>query len=362
MEKLTVDLKDRSYPIYIGEKLNAGELIREALPKVHTVLVVSNETIAPLYLKSLQESLEQQGFSVHACILKDGEKYKKVESYMQVLTAALEAGLSRDGAMLALGGGVVGDITGFAASTYQRGIAFVQVPTTLLAMVDSSVGGKTAINHDLGKNMIGTFYQPRCVVADIDTLRTLPEREVAAGLAEVIKYGIIYDRAFFEYLRERQESLLHPSPEVLTSIVRRCCEIKALVVSEDEQEHGLRAILNLGHTFGHAIEAECGFGTYLHGEAVAIGMVIASRYALTQGALSKDEVRAVEELLKACHLPVASPAGMDSDAYLKHMHHDKKVRDGHVVYVLPEKMGQCRTFKVSDEEMGEFLKKNICVG
>lgn len=360
MQTLHVDLKERSYPIAIGSKIDCATLIKQSLPKVHELMVVSNETIAPLYFEALKENLESAGFKVSLCALKDGEQYKTVESYMQVMTSLLEHGFSRDGALIALGGGVVGDITGFAASTYQRGISFVQIPTTLLAMVDSSVGGKTAINHALGKNMIGTFYQPKCVIADLESLKTLPIREVSAGLAEVIKYGIIYDHEFFNYLYERKESLLNADVETLSYIVKRCCEIKAEVVAQDEKEHGLRAILNLGHTFGHAIEAYLGFGTYLHGEAVAVGMNIACIYAHAQGKLTDLQLVCIQELLKACNLPIDSPKGMSAQDYLSRMHHDKKVRDGKIVYVIPTKLGRCETLKLSDEEMSLFLSSKIC--
>lgn len=357
MQELIVDLKDRSYPIYTGSNLPAAEFIRKALPKVNDAVVVSNDTVAPLYYEKLRQALAEEGFKVSLCMLPDGEQYKTAQSYMQILTHCLKQSLGRDGALIALGGGVVGDLTGFAASTYQRGIAYVQVPTTLLAMVDSSVGGKTAINHELGKNMIGTFYQPRCVCADIEALKTLPPREISAGLAEVVKYGIIYDRKFFDYLYEKKDSLMHPDAEICSYMVNRCCEIKALVVAQDEQEHGLRAILNLGHTFGHAIESYMGFGTLLHGEAVAIGMALACRYACRQGALSEDELELILELLQACSLSTDVPRGMKPQDFIERMHHDKKVREGQIVYVIPTALGACKTVKLGDDAMEEFLRE-----
>ena len=276
MESITVGLGERSYPIYIGTNLEYGKLIKQALPKVKDLMVVTNDTVGPLYFEKVQKSLQEQGFNVHECVLKDGECYKTLDSWWQILTTLLEQQFGRDGAIVALGGGVVGDMAGFAASVYQRGIPFVQIPTTLLAMVDSSVGGKTAINHPLGKNMIGTFYQPKAVMADLNCLKTLPQKEISAGLGEVVKTGIIYDKEFFDFLNSDIEKTFDHDLATISHIVKRCCEIKTLVVSQDEKEHGLRAILNFGHTFGHAIEAYLGFGTWLHGEAVGLGMVIAS--------------------------------------------------------------------------------------
>ena len=289
MESITVGLGERSYPIYIGTNLEYGKLIKQALPKVKDLMVVTNDTVGPLYFEKVQKSLQEQGFNVHECVLKDGECYKTLHSWWQILTTLLEQQFGRDGAIVALGGGVVGDMAGFAASVYQRGIPFVQIPTTLLAMVDSSVGGKTAINHPLGKNMIGTFYQPKAVMADLNCLKTLPQKEISAGLGEVVKTGIIYDKEFFDFLNSDIEKTFDHDLATISHIVKRCCEIKALVVSQDEKEHGLRAILNFGHTFGHAIEAYLGFGTWLHGEAVGLGMVIASALAKERHMISNDE-------------------------------------------------------------------------
>ena len=242
MESITVGLGERSYPIYIGTNLEYGKLIKQALPKVKDLMVVTNDTVGPLYFEKVQKSLQEQGFNVHECVLKDGECYKTLDSWWQILTTLLEQQFGRDGAIVALGGGVVGDMAGFAASVYQRGIPFVQIPTTLLAMVDSSVGGKTAINHPLGKNMIGTFYQPKAVMADLNCLKTLPQKEISAGLGEVVKTGIIYDKEFFDFLNSDIEKTFDHDLATISHIVKRCCEIKALVVSQDEKEHGLRAI------------------------------------------------------------------------------------------------------------------------
>lgn len=357
LETLHVDLGDRSYPIYIGLDLNVGELTREALPGTKEIMVVTNDTIAPLYLESTRTSLEAQGFAVHQVILKDGEAYKTVDSYMQIMTALIEAGLSRDCALAALGGGVVGDMTGFAAATYTRGVDYVQIPTTLLAMVDSSVGGKTAINHPQGKNMIGAFYQPKAVIADLNTLNTLPEREIAAGMGEVIKYGIIYDAEFFSYL-EQHDGLSHliADKSNLVHIVKRCCEIKAEVVSEDEREGGIRAILNLGHTFGHAIEAYLGFGTWLHGEAVALGMLIAAKLSQSRGMLSADEYARILKLVEQSRLPAAIPEQMQAQDFIHGMRHDKKVKQGVIRYVLPQGIGKSSVFSdVSDDEVTALI-------
>lgn len=338
MEKVHIALGANSYDICIGRALPCGELMRQALPRTQDVLIVSNETIAPLYMDKLVAQLKAFNFNCHQCILPDGEKYKTVESYMQIMTTLLEKNLGRDCALVALGGGVVGDITGFAAATYQRGVDFVQVPTTLLALVDSSVGGKTAINHPLGKNMIGAFYQPKIVLADLDYLHTLPPREIAAGMAEVIKYGVILDREFFDYLKNNVNSL------DLAYVVKRCCEWKAYVVSQDEKERGLRALLNYGHTFGHAIEVGMGFGNYLHGEAVAIGMVIAAYVATKRKGLAPAEYEELVALLPQYHLPAVVPQKLRGSDFITFMHHDKKVKAGKINYVLPASIGKCAVY------------------
>ena len=356
MESITVGLGERSYPIYIGTNLEYGKLIKQALPKVKDLMVVTNDTVGPLYFEKVQKSLQEQGFNVHECVLKDGECYKTLDSWWQILTTLLEQQFGRDGAIVALGGGVVGDMAGFAASVYQRGIPFVQIPTTLLAMVDSSVGGKTAINHPLGKNMIGTFYQPKAVMADLNCLKTLPQKEISAGLGEVVKTGIIYDKEFFDFLNNDIEKTFEHDFATISHIVKRCCEIKALVVSQDEKEHGLRAILNFGHTFGHAIEAYLGFGTWLHGEAVGLGMVIASALAKERHMISNDEFDSIVALCQKAKLPTKIPEKMTGDDFIHFMRHDKKVRSGVICYVLPTALGKVDLYKdVSDEEVCKLI-------
>ena len=352
MRDIVVGLGERSYHINIGTGLNYGEIARLALPKFQDLMVVSNDTVAPLYMDLVKSELEKNGFKVRQCILKDGECYKTVESWMQILTSLLEEGFGRDSAVVALGGGVVGDMAGFAAACYQRGIPVMQIPTTLLSMVDSSVGGKTAFNHPLGKNMIGAFHQPVAVAADILMLKSLPEREIACGMGEIVKTGVIYDAKFFEYLEEHAELVFEHDEEVISHIVQRCCEIKAEVVSKDEEEHGLRAILNFGHTFGHAIEAFLGFGTWLHGEGVGLGMVIASFLACKRGYISEGAYERIRKLIVRCHLPDRIPETMQAEDFIRLMRHDKKVRNGKIRYVLPQGIGKVGLYSdVSDEEV-----------
>lgn len=354
MEQVHIALGEHSYDIVIGRDLSVGQLMRSALPKCSDLLIVSNETIAPLYLDELKAKLEPFGFKCRECILKDGEVYKTIDSYMQIMTTLLDDNYGRDCALVALGGGVVGDITGFAAATYQRGVDFVQIPTTLLALVDSSVGGKTAINHPQGKNMIGAFYQPKIVLADLNYLKTLPEREMAAGMAEVIKYGVILDRDFFDYLKQHaaQKDL------DLSYVVKRCCEWKAYVVSQDEKERGLRALLNYGHTFGHAIEVSMGYGNYLHGEAVAVGMVIAAFVATKSKGLSLEEFKELCTLLPLYDLPVMIPHEMQGSDFIEHMHHDKKVKQGKINYVLPSKIGKCAVYNdLPDYDVRSYINE-----
>ncbi len=350
---IVVGLGDRSYPIVIGSgsEVDAGAEARKALGDRTDIMVVTNDTVGPLYLEQAARSLENAGFKARSCVLKDGEKYKTAESWMQILTALLESGFGRDCAVAALGGGVVGDMAGFAAACYQRGVPFIQLPTTLLAMVDSSVGGKTAINHPLGKNMVGAFHQPKAVVADLSTLRTLPEREIAAGMGEIIKTAAICDTDFFSYLEQNCHKVFEHDPEVLTHIVGRCCEVKADVVSRDEREGGVRAILNFGHTFGHAIEAFLGFGTWLHGEGVGLGMVIAGALSERRGYITHEEFSRLKALIKACHLPTEIPESMGPDDFIRLMRHDKKVRHGSIRYVLLKRFGQAAVYSdVSDDE------------
>ena len=338
METLGVDLGERSYPIYIGPGL-LGRLA-ELLPALagKQVLVVTNTTIAPLYLDQVMSGFE--GLQASSLVLPDGEQYKTLDTLNQIYTALLERKHSRTTTLVALGGGVIGDITGFAAASYQRGVDFIQIPTTLLSQVDSSVGGKTGVNHPLGKNMIGAFHQPKAVIADTETLNTLPERELSAGLAEVIKYGLIRDQQFLSWIEDNMGLLVARDPVAMTYAIRRSCEIKAEVVAADEREGGLRAILNLGHTFGHAIEAAQGYGQWLHGEAVGAGMVMALDLSARLGFIPAEAVERGRSVIAAAGLPVLGPANMTIDTYLEKMAVDKKNIDARIRLVLLKTMGE----------------------
>ncbi|MDX1266738.1 MAG: 3-dehydroquinate synthase [Oceanisphaera sp.] len=354
MERLTVNLGERSYPIVIAEgTLSQGSLLRDMV-KGKKVLVVTNEVVAPLYLDTLLAALAP--LQVESLVLPDGEQFKTLDTFNQVMGTLLAGNHGRDTTLIALGGGVIGDLTGFAAACYQRGVPFIQVPTTLLAQVDSSVGGKTAVNHPLGKNMIGAFYQPQMVLIDTLCLQTLPEREFAAGLAEVIKYGIIWDADFFSWLEQNLQSLQRLEADALSYAIRRCCEIKAEMVASDEREHGVRALLNLGHTFGHAIEAEMGYGNWLHGEAVAAGTMQACHTARLRGEMSAASVARVESLLIKAHLPVLGPAEMTLDHYLPHMLRDKKVLAGKLRLVLPVGIGRSQVVDdVTEQQLAQVV-------
>ena len=339
MTTYEVQLGERSYPIYIGSGLlreprHLKDHIRGA-----SVFIVSNDKVAPLYLGAVRRLLDP-----HRCqhiSLADGEEFKSMDTVNQVYTRLLEHRCGRDTTLVALGGGVIGDITGFVAATYLRGVDFIQIPTTLLAQVDSSVGGKTGVNHALGKNMIGAFYQPRCVIADLDCLDTLEARELSAGIAEIIKYGLIRDSEFFAWLEQNIQSLLERDVEALTYAVHRACMNKAEVVAEDERETtGARALLNLGHTFGHAIEIGLGYGQWLHGEAVGCGMLMAARMSARLGWLQEAACERIERLLHAAHLPATLPDTLNADQFLEHMALDKKVRAGRLHLVLLEDIGQ----------------------
>ena len=339
MRTLTVALGARSYPIHIGAGLVARADLLLAHLKAPLAAIVSNETVAPLYLTGLASALRDQGVRVTEILLPDGEEHKNWQTLNRIFDALLENRCERATTIIALGGGVVGDLAGFAAATYQRGVPFIQLPTTLLSQVDSSVGGKTGINHPLGKNMIGAFYQPRLVLADTDTLKTLPERELSAGLAEVIKYGLIRDLAFFEWLEANMEKLRARDPEALTHAIECSCRNKAEVVAEDETETGVRALLNLGHTFGHAIEAGLGYGEWLHGEAVAAGMVMAAELSRRIGWLSQADVARTAALLRRAGLPVRGPV-LGADRYMALMALDKKVASGKLRLILLEALGR----------------------
>ncbi|QIZ78510.1 3-dehydroquinate synthase [Ferrimonas lipolytica] len=339
MERIDVHLGQRSYPIHIGSGLlqNGDGLIRELLPP--RVLLISNEVVAPLYLESATALLSRCGCQIDTLVLPDGERYKTFDTLNLIFTKALELGLGRDCSFVALGGGVIGDMVGYAAASYQRGVQFCQFPTTLLAQVDSSVGGKTAVNHPLGKNMIGAFHQPQLVLMDMDTLSTLPAREFAAGMAEVIKYGILWDGDFFAWLEQHQAELKALQVDALSYAIGRCCQIKAEVVAEDETERGVRALLNLGHTFGHAIEAEQGYGNWLHGEAVATGIVLAAQLAQQLGWLEQVQVDRISALISAFDLPLNPPQEMGFEQFMPHMRRDKKALQGIVRLILPTAIG-----------------------
>jgi 3-dehydroquinate synthase len=337
MQELKVDLGDRSYPIYVGDHLFQKVDIAGAI-RGKQVMIVTNETIAPLYLNALRDQLS--GLQVDEVILPDGESFKTLETLNLIFDALLQMRHNRTTTLIALGGGVIGDMTGFAAASYQRGVDFIQIPTTLLSQVDSSVGGKTGVNHPLGKNMIGAFYQPKAVLADTDVLKTLPERELAAGLAEVIKYGLIYDVEFLAWLEKNIEGLNDCDPELMAYAIKRSCEIKAEVVAQDEREGGIRAILNLGHTFGHAIETDQGYGNWLHGEAVGAGMWMAADLSMRLGWLEPADLARVETLLRRAKLPIAPPADMTPDRFIELMSVDKKVLDGQIRLVLLQKLGE----------------------
>ena len=340
MEQISVSLEERSYPITISAGLFDDPASYWPLSAGDTAMVVTNETLAPLYLTSVTQKLSDAGIAVDQVILPDGEQYKTLDVLEQIFTALLKKPHGRDTTLVALGGGVIGDMTGFAAACYQRGVRFIQIPTTLLSQVDSSVGGKTAVNHPLGKNMIGAFYQPASVIIDTRCLKTLPLRELSSGLAEVIKYGIILDADFFVWLEQHMEQLMALDEPTIARCIRRCCELKAEVVAADERESGVRALLNLGHTFGHAIEAHMGYGNWLHGEAVAAGIVMAAKTAERCNGFTSAETERIIALLARAGLPTCGPAEMSAEQYLPHMLRDKKVLGGELRLVLPCKTGQ----------------------
>ncbi|WP_094752666.1 3-dehydroquinate synthase [Psychromonas sp. CD1] len=358
METLIVELGEQRYPIYIGERLLHKNALFENAIVGKKVMIVSNDVVAPLYLQICKDSLKN--FSVDEIILADGEKYKNLVFFEKILTALLNKKHTRDTTIIALGGGVIGDMAGFAAACYQRGIAFIQVPTTLLAQVDSSVGGKTAVNHALGKNMIGAFHQPQAVIIDIMCLQTLPAREFAAGMAEVIKYGIIYDADFFLWLENNVVDIKTLNPVALTYIIKRCCAIKASVVAEDEKEQGARILLNLGHTFGHAIEAEQGYGKWLHGEAVAVGIVLASKMSRLLGLIDSLQLQRIRTLMENFDLPVDAPKAMGLSCFMRHMQLDKKVLNGNLRFVLPTSIGCCALFdNVTQAQLHTVIENSV---
>ncbi len=342
MASLTVALAERSYPIYIEAGLLSLNSPLLTHIKSKRVCIVTNDVVAPLYLSQLQAILND--YKVDVIIIKDGEAEKSLANFEKIMAHMLTKNHGRDSTLIALGGGVIGDLTGFAAACYQRGVDFIQIPTTLLSQVDSSVGGKTAVNHPLGKNMIGAFYQPKAVLIDINSLTSLPVREFNAGMAEVIKYGILGDAVFFNWLETNKQAIKAGDREILKQMILHCCQQKADTVAQDEKESGVRALLNLGHTFGHAIEAEMGYGVWLHGEAVATGMVQAAQLAKHLGLLSASDVEKIITLIEYFDLPIKPPESMTFADFIKHMSRDKKNVDGQIRLIIPTAIGQSDIF------------------
>ena len=361
MESIHLDLGERSYPIFIGnDLLGRAELVAPCI-RGERVLIVSNETVAPLYLE--QAAAAFGDYRCETIILPDGEQYKTLQTLETIFDLLLEQRFDRSSTLVALGGGVIGDLAGFAAACYQRGVDYIQIPTTLLAQVDSSVGGKTGVNHRLGKNMIGAFHQPRCVVADIGVLDTLEDRQLSAGLAEVIKYGLIRDVEFFCWLEQNMDRLLARDPEALVHAIQRSCRNKAEVVAVDELEGGVRATLNLGHTFGHAIETGVGYGRWLHGEAVATGMLIAADLSRRLGLLTADDVARIDNLIDKACLPTRAPADMDCDQFLELMAVDKKAHGGRINLVLLKGIGEAVVCGDYDPQLlKQTLEDHLAVG
>ena len=354
MKTLHVELGERSYPIYIGQDLLSKPELIEPYVNGTQVMIVSNETVAPLYLDKVEKSFAK--YQCQSVILPDGEQYKNLEYVNKIFDALLSSKFDRKCTLVALGGGVVGDMTGFAAACYQRGVNFIQIPTTLLSQVDSSVGGKTGVNHPQGKNMIGAFHQPRCVIADSDTLNTLDDRQLSAGIAEVIKYGLIRDNSFTAWLEQNMYKILGRDPEALSYAIEVSCRCKADIVAADEKEGGIRALLNLGHTFGHAIETGTGYGTWLHGEAVATGMLMAADLSMRLGNLSKEDVARVDNILDMAMLPTRAPHFMDFEHYIDLMAIDKKTRAGKINLVLFNKLGDAM---MTDDFDPELLRETV---
>ena len=360
-QRVDIDLGDRSYPIWVGTALLQAPTTFAQLPKASAALVVTNDTVAPLYADCLVASLRTQFAQVHTVVLPDGEAYKTWQTLNLIFDALLEHQCDRKTVLFALGGGVVGDMTGFAAASYMRGVPFVQVPTTLLSQVDSSVGGKTGINHPLGKNMVGAFYQPQLVVCDLSTLSTLPDRELSAGLAEVIKYGPIADPVFLDWIESHIDALMQRDTDALAYAVKRSCEIKAWVVGQDERESGLRAILNFGHTFGHAIEAGMGYGAWLHGEAVGCGMVMAARLSLALGHIEPGYFQRLLQLIAKAGLPTVAPVLDPHDnagRYLELMRVDKKAEAGDIRFVLIHGQGNATLGRADDVMVRQVIDQS----
>lgn len=357
MKTLNVSLGERSYPIYIGSGLIKKPELFKPWVTGKSVFVVTNTTVDPLYSQTLIQTISGDAKSIHTIVLPDGESYKDWLTLQKIFDALLTHGADRKSVLIALGGGVIGDMVGFAAASFMRGIQFIQVPTTLLAQVDSSVGGKTGINHPLGKNMIGAFHQPVAVIADLDTLKSLPSRELSAGLAEVIKHGAIADAAFFAWIEGHRQELLNCDSNAMSHAVERSCEIKSAVVAADEKESGIRAILNFGHTFGHAIESGLGYGEWLHGEAVGCGMVMAADLSSRLGYLQTEEVSRIKKLIAAMGLPDCAPK-LGNSRFFDLMRIDKKSEGGEIRYITLEKIGKAKIEAVDDAIVDEVLTTN----
>lgn len=355
---LNVDLGERSYPIAIGTSLLSDSQFLQSKIKGKKTVIVTNTVVAPLYLAALEAALRAAGKEVLSVVLPDGEEQKNWTSLMLIFDALLEHKCDRKITLLALGGGVIGDMTGFAASAYMRGVPFVQIPTTLLSQVDSSVGGKTGINHPLGKNMIGAFYQPEAVIADIDSLQSLPDNELSAGLAEVIKHGAIIDPVFFDWIEANMAALRAKDPKALTHAILRSCEIKADIVRQDEREGGLRAILNFGHTFGHAIESGLGYGKWLHGEAVGCGMVMAADLSCRLGYIDYVTKTRIKQVVEAAGLPGVAP-DLGEERWLELMEVDKKNEGGKIKFILLKPLGQAHITTVPQETLLATLRSSI---
>ena len=355
---LNVELADKSYPIYIGSDLLCSKSLLSDHIQGKQVMVVTNTTIAPLYLEKLKDALSD--FNVESVVLPDGEEFKTLETLNKVFDALLKAKFDRSSTLVALGGGVVGDITGYAAASYQRGVNFIQVPTTLLSQVDSSVGGKTGVNHELGKNMIGAFYQPKAVIIDVDTLDTLSDQEYSAGMAEVIKYGLLGNADFLSMLEDNIESIMARNKDLIIEIIFNSCKDKASIVALDEFERGKRALLNLGHTFGHGIENAFGYGNYLHGEAVSIGMVMAAKLSMDEGHLSNEDAIRVESILSKADLPISIKKSIGSETLIEAMSLDKKSIDGKIRLVLLKALGDSYLTDSYSKENFNKVINNFC--
>ncbi len=358
MKTLNLDLGEKSYPIYIGQDLlSQSELLSKHISGKQ-IMLVSNTTVAPLYLDKVKLLLNS--FDVAEVILPDGEQYKTLDSVNLIFDALLKNRFDRSCTLIALGGGVVGDMTGFAAASYQRGVDFIQIPTTLLAQVDSSVGGKTGVNHKLGKNMIGAFHQPKCVIIDVNTLDTLDDRQFSAGMAEVIKYGLLGNIAFFEFLQTNISKLMHRDKNLIIQTVYQSCTDKANIVAQDELETGKRALLNFGHTFGHAIENTLGYGVFLHGEAISVGMLMAVKMSQLLGDLSKSDVDNVQDLLEKSNLPISIKSKISASKFLSAMSVDKKVINGNIRLILMKKLGKSYIDDTYQKELLDKVIKDFC--